>query len=134
MNLLNAVPLTAGLNQSFFKSAFLAFFILPGIQSAYAQQWAILVNESKVATGSSTYSSIAVQDNIPFVVFREGTIARVKTKNSVTRAWEHVVNDLGTNLRFTRITFDKTSNLYITYVDASNGNKLAKDASDAGNR
>ena len=108
--------------------------LMNAVQSAYAQQWAILVNESKVATGSSTYSSIAVQDNIPFVVFREGTIARVKTKNSVTRAWEHVVNDLGTNLTFTRITFDKTSNLYITYVDASNGNKLAKDASDAGNR
>ena len=108
--------------------------LMNAVQSAYAQQWAILVNESKVATGSSTYSSIAVQDNIPFVVFREGTIARVKTKNSVTRAWEHVVNDLGTNLRFTRITFAKTSNLYITYVDASNGNKLAKDASDAGNR
>ena len=108
--------------------------LMNAVQSAYAQQWAILVNESKVATGSSTCSSIAVQDNIPFVVFREGTIARVKTKNSVTRAWEHVVNDLGTNLRFTRITFDKTSNLYITYVDASNGNKLAKAASDAGNR
>jgi hypothetical protein len=119
------VPLTPRVKQSVFKSTFLAILILFGIQSSNAQQWTIMGNESQIASFGSSFTSIAVQDNIPYVVFREGTVAKVKTKNPITGAWEQVGNDLGTNLTYTRITLDKTSNLYVTYVDASNGNKLA---------
>ena len=125
MKQLMAVPFTPWFKQRLFNSTILAFFILSGIPSSFAQQWTILGNESQVAAASSSYTSITVQDNIPFVVFREGTVARVKTKNPVTGAWEQVGNDLGTNLTYTRISLDKTSNLYVTYVDAANGNKLA---------
>jgi hypothetical protein len=97
------------------------------VQSSFAQQWNILGNESQVSDVVSSYTSIAVLNDIPYVVLREGTVpvVKVKKRNSVTGAWEQVGNDIGSNLTYTKIYLDKVNNLLVTYVDAENGNKLA---------
>ncbi|WP_071885486.1 rhamnogalacturonan lyase family protein [Rufibacter tibetensis] len=102
----------------------LAFWLV-NAPASVAQQWTILGNESQVGSAASSFTSIAALDDVPYVVLREGTIAKVKRRNPATGIWEQVGNDIGTNVTYTRIHLDKTSNLFVTYVDASNGNRLA---------
>lgn len=106
----------------------LTFFVLLSLltaQTSFAQQWAILGNENQVSSVASNYTSITALNNIPYVVFREGTIAKVKRRNPATAVWEQLGDDIGSNLTYTRIYLDKANTLFVTYVDASNGNKLA---------
>ncbi|WP_207495847.1 T9SS type A sorting domain-containing protein [Aridibaculum aurantiacum] len=102
-----------------------SFFSVLWCNMSYSQQWTILGNENQVSAVSSNYTSIAVLDTVPYVVYREGTEAKVKRKNTSTGAWEQVGDIIGSNVIYPRIMVDKTNNLYVTYVDASNGNRLA---------
>ena len=101
--------------------AFLSFFVM---YAAHAQQWNILGNESQISALASTYTSITVLDTVPYVVYREGTDSKVKKRNAAG-AWEQVGNNVGTNLTYTKIYLDKDNSLFVTYVDASNSNRLA---------
>jgi hypothetical protein len=66
-------------------------------------------------------------NNVPYVVYREetGPVVKVKRRNSATGAWEQLGDNIGSNLSYTRIYLDKANNLFVSYVDAANGNKLA---------
>ncbi|WP_188495857.1 rhamnogalacturonan lyase family protein, partial [Flavobacterium palustre] len=108
-----------------FRLTFFALLSLLTTQTSFAQQWAILGNENQVSSVASNYTSITALNNIPYVVFREGTIAKVKRRNPATAVWEQLGDDIGSNLTYTRIYLDKANNFFVTYVDASNGNKLA---------
>jgi hypothetical protein len=110
---------------NFYKAVLLAVFSVFIVHSSSAQQWTILGNESQVAALASSYTTITVLDSVPYVVYREGTDAKVKKRNSTTGAWERVGDNIGTNITYTRILLDKANNLFVTYVDASNGNRLA---------
>ena len=111
--------------RSFGIAAFIVLTLLT-IQSSFAQQWSAIAQENDVTALASSYTSIAVLDDVPYVIFREGTPAvKVKKRNAVTGVWEQVGNDIGSNLVYARIYADKTNNLYVTYVDAANSNKLA---------
>jgi hypothetical protein len=96
-------------------------------QSSFAQHWDILGDESQVSAVASSYTSIAVLNDVPYVVLREGTgpVVKVKKRNSTTGIWEQLGDDIGANLNYSRIILDKTNRLFVTYVDAGNGNKLA---------
>ena len=117
---LQPVRLRFEIRQTIFSAFFLLF-----CTSAFSQQWTILGNESGVASAASSYTTVTVLDSVPYVVFREGTDAKVKKRNSTTGLWEQVGDNIGTNITYTRILLDKANNLFVTYVDASNGNKLA---------
>jgi len=108
-----------------FRLTFFIFFSLLTIQNSFAQQWAILGNENQVSSVATTYTSITALDNVPYVVYREGTVSKVKKRNTTTAVWEQLGDDIGTNVTYTRIYVDKANNLFVTYVDVSNGNKLA---------
>jgi hypothetical protein len=97
------------------------------VQSSFAQKWEILGQENDISTVSSSYTSIAVLNDVPYVVFRESTgpVVKVKKRNAATGLWEQVGDNIGSNLTYTRIYLDKVNNLWVTYVDAANGNKLA---------
>lgn len=97
------------------------------VQSSFAQQWTVLGQENDVSAVASTYTSIAVLNDVPYVVFREGIgpVVKVKKRNSTTGVWEQVGDNIGANLTYSRILLDKTNQFYVTYVDAGNGNKLA---------
>ncbi|GGK77687.1 hypothetical protein GCM10011405_26850 [Rufibacter glacialis] len=84
-------------------------------------------NEGQIASSAASYPSITALDDVPHVVFREGSspVVKVKRRNPATGLWEQVGDNLGNNLTYTRIHLDKKNNLFVTYVDASNGNKLA---------
>ncbi|MCI9846413.1 T9SS type A sorting domain-containing protein [Flavobacterium pectinovorum] len=111
----------------FLQILFITFFSFFNAHESFAQNWNILGNESQVSAVASSYTSIAVLNDVPYVVFREGTgpVVKVKKRNPVTGNWEQVGNDIGANLNFSRILLDKTNQFYVTYVDAANGNKLA---------
>lgn len=101
--------------------------------SSFAQQWNILGNESQISSVAASYTSIAVLDSVPYVVYKEGTAgAKVKRRNSGTGAWEQVGDNIGTNVTYSRIYLDKSNNFYVTYVDASTagGSKLAVEKYD----
>jgi hypothetical protein len=117
--------ITSLLTQSFYKTSALLLLCFLFVNVSFAQQWTILGNESQVASAASSYTSIAVLDTVPYVVFREGADAKVKRRNPGTGVWEQVGDNIGTNSTYTRIYVDKTNNLFVTYVDASNGNRLA---------
>ncbi|MFV5688041.1 T9SS type A sorting domain-containing protein [Flavobacterium sp. ZT3R25] len=108
-----------------FRLSFFTVLCLFTVHTSFAQQWNILGNETQISSVAATYTSITVLDNVPYVAFREGSIAKVKKRNTATGTWEQLGNDIGSNLTYTRIYLDKASNLFVTYVDASNGNKLA---------
>lgn len=97
------------------------------VQSSFAQQWTILGQENDISAVASSYTSIAVLNDVPYVVFREGTgpVVKVKKRNTATGVWEQVGDNIGANLTYTNIYLDKVNNLWVTYVDAGNGNKLA---------
>lgn len=118
--------------QIFFRKTFFGIILfiilfLLNTQDTFAQNWNILGNESQVSSAASSYTSIAVLNDVPYVVLREGTgpVVKVKKRNTATGSWEQLGNDIGTNLTYSRILFDKTNRLFVTYVDAVNGNKLA---------
>lgn len=91
-----------------------------------AQHWPILGNESQVSAVAVSHTSIAVIDNVPYVAYKEGsTVGKVKKRNGSTGAWEQVGNDIGTNVTYTKLVVDRANNLFLTYVDAANGNRLA---------
>lgn len=103
----------------------LLFFL---VQSSHAQQWNVLGNESQLSSVTSSYTSLAVLDNIPYVVYAEGSssgLAKVKRRNSTTGAWEQVGGTLASNAAYTRIYNDKNNKLYVSYVDVGSSNKLA---------
>lgn len=110
-----------------FGMAALAVLTLLTVQSSFAQQWTVLGQENDVSAVASSYTSIAVLNDVPYVVFREGTgpVVKVKKRNTATGVWEQFGNDIGANLTYSRILLDKTNQFYVTYVDAGNGNKLA---------
>ncbi len=121
-----------GLTESFFRKSTLRIAVfavlnLWNLNSSLAQKWNILGNENQISAVASSYTSITVLDDVPYVVFREGSgpVVKVKRRNPGTEAWEQVGDNIGSNLIYTRIYLDKASKLYITYVDAANGNKLA---------
>lgn len=110
-----------------FRIIFFTILSLLTAQNSFAQNWNILGNESQISSDVSAYTSIAVLNDVPYVVFREATglVVKVKKRNPATGNWEQLGNDIGTNLTFPRIILDKTNRFYISYVDAANGNKLA---------
>lgn len=113
--------------EQFFKIILITLFSFLNVYDSFAQNWNILGNESQVSSDVSSYPSIAVLNDVPYVVFREATglVAKVKKRSTITGNWEQVGNDIGTNLSFLRILLDKTNRLFVTYVDVENGNKLA---------
>ncbi len=115
------------LNNATSKVFAIAVFMLLAVQSSFAQNWTILGSESDLSSVASSYTSIAVLDDVPYVVLREGTgpVVKVKKRNATTGVWEQLGDDIGTNLTYSRIILDKTNRLYVSYVDAGNGNKLA---------
>jgi len=94
-----------------------------------AQQWNTLGNETQISSVASSYTTITVLNNVPYVAYVEGSssggIAKVKRKNYSTDTWEQVGNTIAANATYTRIYSDKNNQLYVTYADAANGNKLA---------
>ncbi|WP_281298632.1 T9SS type A sorting domain-containing protein [Flavobacterium limnophilum] len=115
------------LRKTSFRITAFAVFTLLTVQSSFAQQWNILGQENDVSAVASSFTSIAVLNEEPYVVFREGTgpVVKVKKRNATTGVWEQFGNDIGANLTYSRILLDKTNQFYVTYVDAGNGNKLA---------
>lgn len=112
---------------SFGIAAFTVLTLLT-THSSFAQKWNIIGQENEVSAITSSYTSIAVLNDVPYVVFRENStvpVVLVKKRNATTGVWEQVGDNIGSNLTFTKIYVDKVNNLYITYVDVANGNKLA---------
>lgn len=112
-----------------FRKTFIRIILIAilSAQNSFAQNWNILGSESDVSAVASSYTSIAVLNDIPYVVLREGTgpVVKVKKRNATTGVWEQFGNDIGANLTYSRILLDKTNQFYVTYVDAGNGNRLA---------
>lgn len=119
--------------KQFLKIILITLFSFLNVHESFAQNWNILGNESQVSSDVSSYTSIAVLNDVPYVVFREATglVVKVKKRNAATGNWEQVGNDIGANLSFSRILLDKTNRLFVTYVDVANGNKLAVKIYDA---
>ncbi|MFV5695244.1 hypothetical protein ACM55G_07385 [Flavobacterium sp. LB3P122] len=109
------------------KLTFFTVFGLLTAQTSFAQEWKIVGNENQISSDASSYTSITILNEVPYVVFREGTspVVKVKKRNTTAGVWEQVGDGIGSNLTYTRIYIDKTSNILVTYVDAANGNKLA---------
>lgn len=107
------------------KIVFVLVLSIFASQKIAAQQWSVLGNESNIASAASSFTSIAVVEDTVYVAFREGTTTKVKKRNVSTGAWEQLGSDIGTNLTYAKIYLDKKNTLFITYVDASNSNKLA---------
>jgi hypothetical protein len=94
--------------------------------ASFAQQWSIQGSENQVSSASSAFTSIAVLDNTPYIAYREGgNVGKVKRKNPSTGDWEQVGDNIGANVTYTRLFSDRNNNLYITYLDAANGSRLA---------
>lgn len=102
-----------------------SFLFLLLHHAAIAQQWNILGNENQVSALASSYTSITVLGNVPYVAFVEGSSAKVKRRNGTTGAWEQVGSDIAANASYTRIYSDGGNNLYVTYIDGANGSRLA---------
>ena len=94
------------------------------VQSTSAQQWTIIGNEAQLSAVTSSYTSVTAIGDVPYVVYREGTETKVKTKNTATGNWQQVGNIVGLNYIHTKILIDKKNNLFVSFVDVSNGNKL----------
>ncbi|MFD2164122.1 T9SS type A sorting domain-containing protein [Paradesertivirga mongoliensis] len=115
----------------FFQKALLQISVLTILSllslNSVAQQWKIVGNENQISSVSSAYTSLTVLDNVPYLIYRENTgpVVKVKKKNPVSGDWEQVGDNIGSNLTYTRIYLDKASKLFVSYVDASSGNRLA---------
>lgn len=94
----------------------------------HAQQWTVLGNENQVSSVASSYTTITVLGDVPYVAYVENsspTVAKVKRKNSVTGTWEQVGADVATNISYLRLYSDGSNNLYVCYVDGANSSRLA---------
>lgn len=96
---------------------------------AHAQQWKILGNEQAIASLASAYTHIALVSvdsaDVPYVVFTEGGLAKVK-KLQADGSWAQVGGNVtSASTTYTRLYADQTGQLYVTYVDAAAGNRLA---------
>ena len=123
------------MNTSSLKTFAASFFSLLCFHVCLAQQWNILGNENQISAVPSSYTTITVLGNVPYVAYVEGTapaVVKVKRKNGVTGAWEQVGSDVAANASYTRIYSDGSNNLYVCYVDGSNGNRLAVRLYNAG--
>lgn len=113
----------------FLKKSIVPVILLLCSHPSYAQQWAIVGNETQISSVASYYSTITVLDDQPYVSYVEGTssggVLKVKRKNSVTGLWEQMGSDLSANATYARIYSDKNNKLYVTFIDVTNGNKLA---------
>ena len=116
--------ISSNFKKTFFRIILIAIL---SAQNSFAQNWNILGSESDVSAVASSYTSIAVLNDVPYVVLREetGPVVKVKKRNATTGVWEQFGNDIGANLTYSRILLDKTNQFYVTYVDVGNGNKLA---------
>ena len=96
--------------------------------ASQAQQWEIIANEQQIASGTSSFTHITtILDGaitIPYVVYTESGIAKVKKFDGEN--WIAVGDNLSSGTAtHTRIYNDENGKLYVTYVDAANGNRLA---------
>jgi len=102
---------------------------LSTLNLSFAQQWSILGNESQISSVASFYTSITVLDNVPYVVYVEGTsaggIGKVKRRNATTGAWEQVGANIASNATYTKIYSDRTNKLYVTFIDNATSSRLA---------
>ncbi len=102
---------------------------------ASAQQWEVIGSELEIASAASNYTSVTMvtegTTSIPYVIFTESDIAKVKRYDGVS--WQQVGGNVSTgNATYTRIYSDASNRLYATYVDAANGNRLAVKTYNAG--
>ncbi len=112
----------------YLKKYFSALLMLLCCAGLNAQRWRIIGNEQQLATATSAYTSIAtVVENgvsVPYVVFTEGGVAKVKKYTG--NAWQVVGGDVATGSpTYTRITADRTGKLFVSYIDVANSSRLA---------
>jgi len=93
-----------------------------------AQQWVTIGSEQQIASEISSFTHMVTAIDgsitIPYVVFTESGIAKVKKFDGEN--WIAVGDNVSAgNVTHTRIYIDENGKLYVTYVDASNGNRLA---------
>src|ERR1043165_5221247 len=84
-------------------------------QASHGQQWNTLGNEGQISSAAASYTSIAVIDSIPYVVYREGSAGKVKKRNASTGLWEPVGDNIGTNITYTKLFSDRNDSLFVTY-------------------
>jgi len=92
-----------------------------------AQTWPILANESQIASGTSSYTSITTADvtldtvsyvSVPHVAYVESGIAKVK--RYINGTWENIGGNVSAGTAtYTYIFSDDNGKLYLNYVDAS---------------
>ena len=104
----------------------LLLFLLPFISQS--QQWELLASEQQIASEVSAYTHITTTIDgsitVPYVVYTESGIAKVKKFDGEN--WVAVGDNLSAaTVTYTRIYIDENGKLYVTYVDASNANRLA---------
>jgi hypothetical protein len=104
----------------------LLLFLLPLLSKA--QQWEILASEQQIASEVSSFTHITTTIDgaitVPYVVYTESGIAKVKKFDGEN--WVAVGDNVSAAaVAYTRIYVDENGKLYVTYVDASNGNRLA---------
>ncbi len=108
-----------------------AFFLLIPFIDLVAQQWPIIGSEQDLATATSNYTHIATALEgaegtliVPYVVFTESNVPKVK--KYIEGAWLQVGDNVApATATYTRIYIDDNGRIYVLYVDASNGNRLA---------
>jgi len=103
-------------------------FWLSGTTRSSAQQWPIIGQEQAIASGTSAYTNIATvaegAATFTYVVFTEAGVPKVKRFDGTD--WTAVGGPLSTRtVTYTRIYANDNGVLYVTYVDAANGNRLA---------
>lgn len=111
-----------------YKAIAFAVCSLSLFNAALAQQWTVLGNESQLSAVPSSYTTLTVLGDEPYVAYVESASSgagKVKRRNAATGVWEQVGPDVGANVSYTRLYSDGSNNLYVAYVDASNGNRLA---------
>ncbi|HET6995186.1 MAG TPA: hypothetical protein VFI06_09415, partial [Chitinophagaceae bacterium] len=104
----------------------LSFLLLPFYSGA--QQWVPIATEQQIASETSSFTHIVTALDgaitVPYVVYTESGVARVKKFDGEN--WVAVGDDVSqATVTHTRIYIDDNGKLYVTYVDAANGNKLA---------
>ncbi|RZK32331.1 MAG: hypothetical protein EOO61_17015, partial [Hymenobacter sp.] len=113
---------------SYFKKGFIPFIILLNCIGLNAQRWRIVGNEQQLATVSSSYTGVTTvlegSVSVPYVVFIEGGIAKVKRLTS--SGWQAVGNDVATGSpTYSRIVADRNGKLFVSYIDVANSSRLA---------
>ena len=104
----------------------LALLFVPSFSRA--QQWVVIANEQQIASEVSSFTHMVTAIDgaitIPYVVYTESGIAKVKKFDGEN--WIVVGDNVSAGtVTHTRIYTDENNKLYVTYVDASNGNRLA---------